>query len=143
MPVADGEQPAAPLQDANMSTVRDDVSLPGWAAEVLACPVCRSGLSVDEERFICDECGPVGHQDQGIVRFRVASDDPPVALYEALGGPTLYERKDVPFTTSSLDAPVYLSYLEEVRPASLDAVIVDAGAGAGILRPGSTGVIAG
>jgi ubiquinone/menaquinone biosynthesis C-methylase UbiE len=105
--------------------------LPAWAGEVLACPHCHSALGHDGCVCLCPRCGEVGRWEGGIARFAVEADDPSIAWYQSVGGAHFQERMQIPFTMSALDTPVYHSFLEQVRPGRLDAVIVDLGAGDG------------
>jgi ubiquinone/menaquinone biosynthesis C-methylase UbiE len=73
----------------------------------------------------------VGRWEQGIARFGVFGGDPSIGWYQAIGGTHFHERMSIPFTMSSLDAPVYHAYLENLKPESPESVIVDVGAGDG------------
>jgi SAM-dependent methyltransferase len=104
---------------------------PAWARAVLACPGCRAPLSSAGNSFQCPRCGAVGRWEDGVARFPTPEDDPSITWYESVGGTRFHERMQIPFTMSALDAPVYHSFLEQVRPGRLDSVIVDIGAGDG------------
>jgi ubiquinone/menaquinone biosynthesis C-methylase UbiE len=73
----------------------------------------------------------VARWEQGIARFGVFRDDPSIDWYQAIDGTHFHERASIPFTMSSLDTPVYHSYLEKLNPESRESVIVDVGAGDG------------
>ncbi len=117
--------------DGQQAVANAPAALPTWARDVLACPYCHAPLSDAGRTFRCLRCGEVGHWENGISRFDVADADPSIAWYESIGGTRFHERMQIPFTMSALDAPIYRSFLEQVRPGRLDAVIVDIGAGDG------------
>ncbi len=108
-----------------------DVALPDWHPSALACPRCVATVDVANGAVTCRSCGIVGTVEQGIYRFSVRADDEATNWYVAKGGSDFRARMQIPFTMSSLDAAVYRSYLEKIRPASLDAVIADIGAADG------------
>jgi SAM-dependent methyltransferase len=105
--------------------------LPQWARDILACPRCRAPLCHAGRTFRCARCGTVGRWDNGLARFDIATHDPAIAWYESIGGTRFHERMQIAYTMSALDAPVYHSFLERVRPGRQDSVIVDLGAGDG------------
>ena len=105
--------------------------LPAWAHDVLVCPGCRAPLVHAAGRFHCPRCGEMGRWEGGIAHFAVATNDPSIAWYESVGGARFHERVQIPYTMSALDTPIYHSFLERVRPESLDSVVVDLGAGDG------------
>jgi SAM-dependent methyltransferase len=107
------------------------LSLPAWASSVLACPQCRASLVAIEDLLSCQHCGLTAKYEAGIVRFDAGTSDAAIAWYNAAGGTQLHDRAQIPFTTSSLDSPVYRSYLEAFRPNNLNSTIVDVGAGDG------------
>ncbi|MDO8446234.1 MAG: methyltransferase domain-containing protein [Deltaproteobacteria bacterium] len=105
--------------------------IPDWAMDMLACPTCKGNLSTNIERFLCPKCGQVGIWKDGILRFSINEADPSISWYTAKNGTQFQERAKLPFTMSSLDTLVYHSYLERIKPANTDSVIVDVGAGDG------------
>lgn len=98
---------------------------------ILACPRCKGKLSLAGEEMCCEACGRVGHCEEGVVRFGVPADDASISCYQSVGGTRFHERMQIPYTTSSLDAMVYQSYLEKLKPEKTTAIIVDIGAGDG------------
>lgn len=105
--------------------------LPSWALTILACPRCRGDLSYADGMLSCEECNTIGRWEGGIVRFGVPTVDASIAWYKDMDGTHFHERMQIPFTMSSLDTPVYHSYLERLRPSCSESIIVDAGAGDG------------
>lgn len=108
-----------------------ECTLPFWAGELLACPQCRGPLAYVTSALRCGQCGEVGHYQDGIAQFNVTDNDPSIAWYHSVGGTRFCERAQIPYTMSSLDTPVYHSYLARVRPDRLTSVLLDLGAGDG------------
>jgi SAM-dependent methyltransferase len=102
-----------------------------WHLHLLACPRCGRAVALDHEAVDCGVCGVVGTFEQGIYRFGFRGNDEATNWYVGKGGSDFHARMKIPFTMSSLDAGVYRSYLEQLRPADRDAVIVDVGAADG------------
>jgi len=105
--------------------------LPRWAAGLLVCPSCGGAITVDGEALFCLYCGEVGRWENGIVRLCASGDDPSISWYAGKGGVQFMERTKIPFTMTSLETPVYHSYLRGAAPADKDCLIVDVGAGDG------------
>jgi SAM-dependent methyltransferase len=104
---------------------------PAWATGLLACPRCHAPLRFAPPVLCCGDCGEVGHWEDGIACFDVPDNDPSIAWYQSVGGTRFHERTQIPQTMSSLDTPIYHSYLAGVRPDCRKSVIVDLGAGDG------------
>lgn len=117
--------------DFHIATAPPHAAPPAWATEVLACPACRSPLSRQESSLRCARCETAGRWDAGIARFGVQDQDPSIAWYEAAGGTCFQDRAQIPYTMSSLDTPVYHSYLQRNQPGSSRDIVVDLGAGDG------------
>ena len=106
--------------------------LPHWALSLLVCPDSHEALQLVDNGFVrLSDGAAVATLSGGIVHFDVSQGDPSIEYYRAIGGASFTERSAVPFAMSSLDTPIYHSYLEELRPASYDDVIVDVGGGDG------------
>jgi SAM-dependent methyltransferase len=102
-----------------------------WALSLLACPQCGRPVTATTAAVHCPECGVIGALDQGIYRFGVRADDEATNWFVAKGGSDFHARMQIPYTMSSLDAPVYRRYLEALKPTYRDGVIVDVGAADG------------
>lgn len=67
----------------------------------------------------------------GVVRCLIREGDGGIDYYRSIDGAHMQERSTVQFAMSSLDRPGYRDHLETIRPASLDALVVDVGGGDG------------
>jgi len=117
--------------EVNMLAAPPASALPAWATGLLACPQCHAPLCYTPPVFRCRDCGEVGRWQDGSACFAVGDDDPAIAWYQSVGGTRFCERVQIPYTMSSLDTPVYHSYLACVRPDRRTSVLLDLGAGDG------------
>jgi SAM-dependent methyltransferase len=69
--------------------------------------------------------------EHGILRFGVRPDDEGTRWYVAKGGSNFSARMRIPYTMSSLDAPVYRGYIKDLEPVRGGAVALDVGAADG------------
>jgi SAM-dependent methyltransferase len=106
-------------------------SLPSWALPILRAPDGDEPVHLEGNRLLSAGGDEVGRLENGVLRFPVREGDDSIGFYRKVGGAHFHERRAVPFAMSSLDTPIYHSYLEEVRPADLDGVVVDVGGGDG------------
>jgi SAM-dependent methyltransferase len=113
------------------ATIHAPAPLPTWAARLLACPDCHAALAPVGDVFRCTRCGDIGRLQDGIASFAIRADDASVAWYQSVDGTHFHERMQIPYTMSSLETPVYHSYLRAQRPPDLASAIVDLGAGDG------------
>jgi SAM-dependent methyltransferase len=109
----------------------DGTALPGWAAGVLACPRTHETLIAAGDRLVAPDGRAVAELRGGIARFGVPEHDSGIDFYRAVGGPHFHERSTVPYAMSSLETPLYHTYLAAFRPSDLDLPIVDVGGGDG------------
>jgi ubiquinone/menaquinone biosynthesis C-methylase UbiE len=87
---------------------------------------------IQQGDWLIDPSGTVvGAVSDGIARFAPAIDDHSIDYYKAIGGAQFYERSKTAFAMTALDTGVYHGYLAELKPTSLDALIVDVGGGDG------------
>ena len=91
---------------------RHDESLPRWAGEIL-------------------ETSDVRSVEDGVLRCLITEDDGGIDYYRSIGGAHMHERAAVSFAMTALDGAAYREHLNAMRPASLDALIVDVGGGDG------------
>ncbi len=103
---------------------------PAWALKIL-CDRLGQDISIRNDLIENQNHEPVGGWEGQIADFGLMRKNQAIDWYESLGGTKFQERMEIPFTMSSLDAPVYRSCLEALRPASLDSLIVDVGGGDG------------
>jgi SAM-dependent methyltransferase len=101
-----------------------------WAQPLLACPCCNLPLAFASNQVACSDCGPVGKVENGILRFAV-TEDASIAWYKNRDGSHFFERRQVPYSMSTLDTPVYHEYLAAFRPKDTCAAVIDVGAGDG------------
>jgi SAM-dependent methyltransferase len=105
-------------------------SIAEWAWAVLGRP--GGGKVFGRKHELVDTAGrPVGKFDNDVVRFAVTSDDASIEYYRSIGGAHFHERSTVPFAMTTLDTPVYHSYLREIAPPCHDITVVDVGGGDG------------
>jgi SAM-dependent methyltransferase len=104
---------------------------PPWALSILRGPDSAEAAGFLNGLLVTALGHELGRFESGVLRFPVRETDEGIAFYRKMGGAHFHERRAVPFAMSSLDTPVYHGYLYEVRPADLDAVIVDVGGGDG------------
>ncbi|HXZ03113.1 MAG TPA: methyltransferase domain-containing protein [Stellaceae bacterium] len=105
--------------------------LPLWALEILRCPQTDQALTLRDNRLVRQDGSDVGLVESGIVRMPMTKEDDNIRIYKRLGGAHFWERAKIPYAMSALDTPIYHEYLREVRPPSVEAVIVDVGGGDG------------
>ncbi|PYR68346.1 MAG: hypothetical protein DMF88_09540 [Acidobacteria bacterium] len=67
----------------------------------------------------------------GVLRAALPGNDPAITFYRDAGGAHFQERSRVGYAMTTLDTSVYHGYLAGIRPADLNAVIVDVGGGDG------------
>lgn len=104
---------------------------PGWALDILACPHCFRRMRLVVNGLSCEYCGHRGAWEDGVLKFGVDESDPSIRWYRDKGGAQFQERVSLPFTMSSLDTPLYHSYLEKIGPDGPASIIIDVGAGDG------------
>lgn len=104
--------------------------LPAWAFDVLVCPQTKQPLALDGDELRRADGTAVGRMEDGIVRFPVGADNDGVQHYRAIGGAHFHERRQVAFSMSALDTPVYHAHLAAFRGTSA-GIVVDIGGGDG------------
>lgn len=110
---------------------RAPADIAGWAFDLLRCPETGDALRRDRDRVVLANGSEVGRIEDGIVRFPILVADDNVRIYRKVGGAHFWERANAGYAMSALDTPVYHDFLQDVRPASPDGVIVDVGGGDG------------
>lgn len=102
-----------------------------WASDIVRCPNTQDRLDLRDIRMIRSDGTTVARVEHGILRFSIPSPGDSIQFYRNVGGAHFHERAVIPFAMSSLDTPVYHSFIDEVLPLDADAIIVDVGGGDG------------
>jgi SAM-dependent methyltransferase len=103
--------------------------IPEWAWEVLASP--GGGPLHCEHGILRTDDQPIGRITKGILHFDMVREDPSTEYYRTIGGAHFHERASVPYAMTTLDTPVYHSYLREFAPEDREILVVDIGGGDG------------
>jgi SAM-dependent methyltransferase len=108
-----------------------EMQLPSWAQAILRCPQTSERLHLKGNLLVRADGTEAARIDNDIVRFPVSLADDSITFYRKVGGTHFQERAGVPFAMSSLDTPIYHSYLNEILPKDPDHLVVDVGGGDG------------
>ena len=106
-------------------------ALPSWAYDLLVSPQAGLPLRADGGHLVAPNGEVAGSIVNAIACFPIATIDRSIEFYRGVGGAHFHERAAVSYAMSALDTEVYHSYLTELRPDNLDAVILDVGGGDG------------